>query len=136
MPSSGNSWPDSLSLCLCLSVSRSSSSSHYSGYLSTAELEAAAAEHTEDFEAAWDALEMARTIFEQARDELNVAKVRLSLGDACAEVDEWEDAVKEYGDAANILVRVSGDNRRTVEALFLWGLALQMTRKASWVWSY
>ena len=94
--------------------------------LSATELENAAAEHADDFEEAWEALEMARMIFENSGDMIQAANVRVSLGDACGEVDQWEDAAKEYGTAAGILQKALGDDRRTVEALFLAGLALQM----------
>jgi hypothetical protein len=92
-------------------------------------LEETAAEHAEDFEEAWSALEMARMIFEKCGDLTSTAKVRLSLGDACADVEQWEDAAKEYGTAASILEELEPDGRRTCEALFLWGLALQMLRE-------
>jgi hypothetical protein len=41
-------------------------------------------------------------------------------------VDQWEDAAKEYGTAAGLYQELLGDDRKTVEALFLAGLALQM----------
>jgi hypothetical protein len=46
--------------------------------LTTNELEEAAAEHADDFEEAWEALEMARMIFENAGNMSEVANVRIS----------------------------------------------------------
>ncbi len=104
-----------------------------------------AAEFTDDFEEAWEALEMARMLHEKFGDSAGVATVRMSLGDACADVDQWEDAVKEYGEAARLYASIQPNrfadfefvslfffccplcSRRTVEALFLHGLSLQMT---------
>ena len=98
--------------------------------ITTNDLELAAAEHADDFEEAWSALETARMIFEKSEDHLATAKVRLSLGDACSDVEQWDDAAKEYGQAATILEELEPNGRRTCEALFLWGLALQMLRKS------
>ncbi len=49
---------------------------------------------SDEFDEAWQLLELARIIYEKNEEPLGVAAVRMSLGDACADVEEWADAVK------------------------------------------
>lgn len=93
------------------------------------DLEEEAQNHVQSFDEAWEALEIARLIYQNANDMVSVAKVRMSLGDACLDVDEYEDASKEFGEAAKLRQEHLKDSRDTTEALFMCGLCCQMTNQ-------
>ena len=95
--------------------------------ISKADLEEEAQQHVQSFDEAWEALEIARVIYEKAGDMASVARVRMSLGDACLDVEEYEDAAKEFTEAARLRRELEKDSRGTTEALFMSALCYQMT---------
>jgi len=95
-----------------------------------AEAPAILPEQAEDFEEAWQCLEYARIIFEKAEDFAGASKVRMTLGDACMDLEDYEGAVKEFQSAADLCKKHIGlADRRTTEACFMLGLNLQMLGK-------
>lgn len=89
-------------------------------------MEATAEENMKDFDEGWQALEIARMLYEEkAGDLLGAATCRVALGDAYLDFMQFDEAAQEYEVAAETRKQKLGDSRATVEALFLLGLVLQ-----------
>ncbi|KAG1110491.1 hypothetical protein G6F42_015316 [Rhizopus arrhizus] len=89
----------------------------------------------EDFETAWDILDVARVIFEKGEDiksKLNLADVHLCLGDVSLETEKFNEALSDYEKAIEIKQSVlEDDNRELAEAHYKYALALEFsTEKA------
>lgn len=89
----------------------------------------------EDFETAWDILDVARLIFEKGEDDkskLNLADVHLCLGDVSLETEKFNEALSDYEKAIEIKQSVlEDDNRELAEAHYKYALALEFsTEKA------
>lgn len=89
----------------------------------------------EDFETAWDILDVARLIFEKGEDiksKLNLADVHLCLGDVSLETEKFNEALSDYEKAIEIKQSVlEDDNRELAEAHYKYALALEFsTEKA------
>lgn len=94
--------------------------------LSQEVIEEQAAEHLEDLDEAWDALEMARLRYEGANDHTSACIARMALGDLCVITEDWEGADREFSACAEFRLKEYGDDRRTADAVFMSGLAKQM----------
>lgn len=94
--------------------------------LSQVVIEEQAAEHLEDLDEAWDALEMARLRYEGANDQTSACIARMALGDLCVITEDWEGADREFSACAEFRLKEYGDDRRTADAVFMSGLAKQM----------
>ncbi|KAI8641323.1 hypothetical protein BD408DRAFT_368430 [Parasitella parasitica] len=85
----------------------------------------------EDFETAWDILDVARVIFEKGEDDkskLNLADVHLCLGDVSLETEKFNDALSDYEKAIEIKQAVlQDDNRELAEAHYKLALALEFS---------
>ncbi|CAO3620639.1 unnamed protein product [Mucor fragilis] len=89
----------------------------------------------EDFETAWDILDVARLIFEKGEDnksKLNLADVHLCLGDVSLETEKFNEALSDYEKAIEIKQSVlEDDDRELAEAHYKYALALEFsTEKA------
>lgn len=89
----------------------------------------------EDFETAWDILDVARVIFEKGKDKdtkLKLADVHLCLGDVSLETEKFNEALTDYEKAIQIKQSVlEEDNRELAEAHYKYALALEFsTEKA------
>ncbi|KAG2200490.1 hypothetical protein INT46_004259, partial [Mucor plumbeus] len=89
----------------------------------------------DDFETAWDILDVARVIFEKGEDKnskLNLADVHLCLGDVSLETEKFNEALSDYEKAIEIKQSVlDDDNRELAEAHYKYALALEFsTEKA------
>ncbi|KAI8366216.1 hypothetical protein BD560DRAFT_372231 [Blakeslea trispora] len=100
-----------------------------------AEEEEGAGSADEDFETAWDILDVARVIFEKGEDKetkLKLADVHLCLGDISLETEKFNEALHDYEKAIDIKKSVlEDDNRELAEAHYKYALALEFsTEKA------
>ncbi|KAI8991604.1 hypothetical protein BDF20DRAFT_811061 [Mycotypha africana] len=89
----------------------------------------------EDFEAAWDILDVARVIFEKSEDNetrLKLADVHLCLGDISLETEKFNEALADYEKAIEIKERLlKNDNRELAEAHYKYALALEFSTEKS-----
>ncbi|KAI8083278.1 uncharacterized protein B0P05DRAFT_536773 [Gilbertella persicaria] len=90
----------------------------------------------DDFETAWDILDVARVIFEKGEDketQLKLADVHLCLGDVSLETEKFNEALADYEKAISIKQSVlESDNRELAEAHYKYALALEFsTEKAN-----
>ncbi|KAG2236031.1 hypothetical protein INT48_008123 [Thamnidium elegans] len=85
----------------------------------------------DDFETAWDILDIARVIFEKGEDkntQLKLADVHLCLGDVSLETEKFNEALTDYEKAIEIKKSVlEEDNRELAEAHYKYALALEFS---------
>ncbi|KAF7722105.1 hypothetical protein EC973_003685 [Apophysomyces ossiformis] len=88
----------------------------------------------DDFETAWDILDIARVIFEKNEDEetqLKLADVYMCLGDVSLETEKFNDALPDYRKAIEIKERLlSEDNRQLAEVYYTYALALEFSNES------
>ncbi|KAL1931867.1 hypothetical protein VTP01DRAFT_8923 [Rhizomucor pusillus] len=89
----------------------------------------------DDFETAWDVLDVARVIFEKGEDKeskLKLADVHLCLADLSAETEKFSEALVDYKKALDIKHEVlSEDDRQLAEAHYKYALALEFVPNES-----
>ncbi|KAI9339230.1 hypothetical protein BD770DRAFT_476761 [Pilaira anomala] len=97
--------------------------------------EETAADVDEDFETAWDILDIARVIFEKGDDkktQLKLADVHLCLGDVSLETEKFNEALTDYEKAIEIKKGLlEEDNRELAEAHYKYALALELSSDKS-----
>ncbi|KAI8099377.1 uncharacterized protein BX664DRAFT_321116 [Halteromyces radiatus] len=85
----------------------------------------------DDFETAWDVLDVARVIFEKGEDDeskLKLADVLLSLGDVSLETEKFNDALPDFKKAIDIKQSLlQPDDRQLAEAHYKYSLALELS---------
>ncbi|KAI8367820.1 hypothetical protein EDC96DRAFT_506172 [Choanephora cucurbitarum] len=85
----------------------------------------------EDFEAAWDILDVARVIFEKGEDKetkLKLADVHICLGDISLETEKFNEALSDYEKAIEIKKSVLEEtDRELAEAHYKYALALEFS---------
>ncbi|KAG0170819.1 hypothetical protein DFQ28_001638 [Apophysomyces sp. BC1034] len=88
----------------------------------------------DDFENAWDILDIARVIFEKDQDEatqLKLADVHMCLGDVSIETEKFNDALPDYRKAIEIKERLlEPDNRQLAEVYYTFALALEFSSES------
>ncbi|KAI7907562.1 uncharacterized protein BX663DRAFT_533892 [Cokeromyces recurvatus] len=89
----------------------------------------------DDFETAWDILDVARIIFEKSEDKetkLKLADVHLYLGDVSLETEKFNEALVDYEKAIEIKQSIlKDDNRELAEAHYKYALALEFSTEKS-----
>ncbi|ORZ25322.1 hypothetical protein BCR42DRAFT_340312 [Absidia repens] len=88
----------------------------------------------DDFETAWDVLDVARLIYEKSEDEdgkMKLADVLLCLGDVSLETEKFDEALPDFEKAIEIKRSIlKDDNRQLAEAHYKYALALELSTKA------
>jgi len=91
------------------------------------------AEPEDDFNAAWEVLDLARAIFDKQKEESDEAKLKLadtymSLGDVSLETEKFDQAVKDYMTGLNLKQELLPfSSRHIAEAHYRLCLVLDMT---------
>ncbi|KZT65782.1 hypothetical protein DAEQUDRAFT_746903 [Daedalea quercina L-15889] len=90
-------------------------------------------EPEDDFNAAWEVLDLARAIFEKRQDEndevkLKLADTFLALGDVSLETEKFEQAIADYGQALAFKVDLLPQSSRQIaEAHYKLSIVLDLT---------
>ncbi|CEG84479.1 hypothetical protein RMATCC62417_18278 [Rhizopus microsporus] len=89
----------------------------------------------DDFETAWDILDVARLIFEKGEDketQLKLADVHLCLADVSLETEKFDQSLSDYEKAIEIKEKwLEEDNRELAEAYYKYSLALEFSSDKS-----
>ncbi|KAI9498003.1 hypothetical protein BDB00DRAFT_784485 [Zychaea mexicana] len=85
----------------------------------------------DDFETAWDILDIARVIYEKSKDKetrLKLSDVHLCLGDVSIETEKFDSALPDYQKALDIKKEyLAEDDRQLAEAHYKYALALEFS---------
>eukprot|EP01130_Rhizamoeba_saxonica_P002838 TRINITY_DN1267_c0_g2_i1.p1 TRINITY_DN1267_c0_g2~~TRINITY_DN1267_c0_g2_i1.p1 ORF type:complete len:392 (+),score=161.74 TRINITY_DN1267_c0_g2_i1:168-1178(+) len=86
----------------------------------------------ETLEIAWNVLEIARNMYSRSsenEDKMKLSNVKLAQGSLLTEIDQLDNAKKEFQEAIAIRKSIYGDSRELAEVHYLYGVALSVDEK-------
>ncbi|KAJ3417388.1 hypothetical protein HDV05_004853 [Chytridiales sp. JEL 0842] len=87
-------------------------------------------EEDEDFQIAWETLDLARVLYEKSGNMLKLSEVLVVLADISLEIGHWDQAIEDYKSALKIMQDIlEEDDRKIAETHYRLALALELAKK-------